>query len=103
MVILDRREDNALHHLLRLMDEAAVQPRVVPIVSRLSRGKDGPIVVPVELDAAEPSIPLALLLAHKAEQVYRQTGCRFLVAQRPSQDPTHGTYLWGNDRWDRLS
>lgn len=102
MIVLDRLENDALHHLLRVIGEAASQPRAVAHVERLSRDKDGRIVVPFELEAAEPSIPLALLAAHKAELVYRQTGCRFVVAQRPLQDPEHHTYVWGEDRWEKM-
>lgn len=102
MIVLDRFENDALHHLLRLLKEAPLQPRAEPQIERLSRGKDGHFILPLAVDAAEPSLSLALLAAHKAEQVHKQTGCRFIVAQQPLRDPEHRTYVWGEDRWDTI-
>jgi hypothetical protein len=102
MVVLDQLENDALHHLMRLLQEADVSPPVTADASRLSRAKDGRIIVPVEMEAVEPSVPLALLATHKAEQVYKQTGCRFVIAQRPLQDPEHRTYVWGEDQWGTM-
>ncbi len=102
MVVLDRLENEALHHLLRLIDEASSPPRPRADVTRLSRGMDGHVIVPFAVDADEPSLPLALLAARKAEQVHKQTGCRFIVAQQPSRDPEQRTYVWGEGRWETV-
>lgn len=102
MVVLDQLENDAFHHLMRLLQEADVSPPVTADASRLSRAKDGRIVVPIEVEAVEPSIPLALLATHKAEQVYKQTGCRFVIAQRPVRDPQQRTYVWGDNRWEMV-
>ena len=82
MVVLDQMENEALHHLLRLIDEVSTPPRPQADMTRLSRGKDGHVTVPFVVDAAEPSLSWALLAAHKAEQVHKQTGCRFIVLLR---------------------
>ncbi|MEW6246361.1 MAG: hypothetical protein AB1555_06585 [Nitrospirota bacterium] len=102
MIDLDGIERAALDRLAQLIKEE--KNGTAPIIDepRVFRRLNGEIVVPVIVQAAHPDMSLALLMAHKAEQLYRQTGCRFVPAQRPAQDPEKATYIWADGGWQTL-
>lgn len=102
MIDLDDIEQAALDRLAQLIKEE--KNGTAPIIDkpRVFRRLNGEIVVPVIIRAVQPDMHFALLMAHKAEQLYRQTGCRFVPAQRPVQDPKQGTYVWADGGWQTL-
>lgn len=102
MTVLDEHERRALGQFLDLMEEAAFEPRPQVDQHRIFRSSDGQIIVPVILSAQEPSLHMAMLMAKKAEQVCKQTGCRFVLAQRPEKDPRQRTYVWADEAWQTL-
>ena len=99
---LDEHERRALSQFLRLLEEESFDPSPQVEETRILRGPEGQIVVPVVLDADERSLSLALLTAHKSEQVYKQTGCRFVLAQRLRKEPEGEYYIWAGDGWQPL-
>ncbi len=103
MTELDEQERLALDHFLQLLEEERCEPR--PNVDRrgVLRGPEGQIIVPVSIGAEKPDLHLALLMEHKAEQIYKQTGCRFVLAQRPEQDSHRRTFIWSEARWRTFS
>jgi hypothetical protein len=80
---------------------AELRPQTIE-EERVSRGMDGGIIVPVTVLGAEPNLSLALLMAQKAEQLYRQTSYRLHLAQRAVGDPTGLAYVWGQGTWRPL-
>ncbi len=96
---LDDHEKEALQHFLESIREMPpeMQPQVVE--ERMSRGMDGGIIVFLTVQGAEPNLSLALLAERKAEQSYKQTGCRFQLAQRAVGDPTALFYVWSGGAW----
>ncbi len=96
---LDQSEQQALDEWLALLHEGApeVQPRTD--TSHAFRGSDGRIVVPVVVRGTAPSLSLALLMAQKDEQIYRQFGVRLQIAQRPDGDPKPQLHLWDGQAW----
>jgi hypothetical protein len=103
MIDLDDLERMALDRLAQLIAEE--KNEMAPMIDEpgVFRRLNGEIVVPVIIQAAQPDMHVALLMAHKAEQLYRQTGCRFVPAQRPAHDPEQGTYVWTGGGWQTLS
>ncbi len=99
---LDDLERAALDRLAQLMREEKNGPAPMIDEARVFRRLNGEIIVPVMIHASQPDLHLALLMARKAEQVYRQTGCRFVPVQRPDQDPEQATYLWTEGGWQTL-
>lgn len=102
MIDLDERERAALQQFIRYLQEERFDG--VPTVDEGSvvRQMDGQILVPVSLATQEPNLHLALLMARKADHVYKQTGCRFLLAQRPLQDPKQSRYVWADGAWQAV-
>lgn len=103
MTELDEQERLALDQFLHLLKEERFEPEPIPDLSRILRTAEGQIIVPVRVNAEEPSVSLALLMAHKADQVYKQTGCRFILAQQPERDPKHLLYVWAEEEWHTFS
>ena len=102
MTLLDEHERLTLTEFLHLMEQEAFEPRPKVEKNRIFRGADGQIIVPVVLSAEEPSLSLAMLMAHKAEHLYKQTGCRFVLAQRLEQDPQNRLIVWAEGSWKSL-
>lgn len=102
-VPLDEHERRALTEFLRMLEEESCEPPLVAEEGRVFRGPDGQIIVPVTLQTAEPSVSLALMMEHKADHLYKQTGCRFVLAQRPAKDPTQRLYVWTGSVWQALA
>lgn len=96
---LDEHERRALTLFLHLLEEGAADLQPQADAARAFRGPDGHIVVPVRVSGREPNMGLALLMAQKAEQVCKQTGSRFLLAQRPMQDLSNRLYVWTGEAW----
>lgn len=100
--ILDEHERRALGQFLHLLEEERFEPKPRVEETHIIRGPDGQIVVPVVLNADKRSVSLALLMAHKAEHVYKQTGSRFVLAQRLETDPENQYYVWVDAAWKCL-
>jgi hypothetical protein len=96
---LDDHEKEALRHFLEAIRELPPELQPQEIEERVSRGMDGAIIVSLTVQGAEPNLSLALLIAQKAEQLYKQTGCRFQLAQRAVGDPTALFYIWSGGTW----
>ncbi|HET9961175.1 MAG TPA: hypothetical protein VFQ34_02460, partial [Nitrospiraceae bacterium] len=99
---LDESERLALRHFVRLFDESRTDERQVLELGGLSRSEDGHILVPVMLPGAHPDLGLAMLMERKSEQVYKQTGCRFQLMQRPAKDPSGQALVWRDGEWRTL-
>lgn len=99
---LDEQERRALAQFNRFVDEAGLAAKTVVEERNIFRGSDGQIIVPVGLDADEPSLSLALFMEHKGNQLYNQTGCRFLLAQRPMRSPGEPLCCWSGGGWQSL-
>ncbi len=102
---LDPAERRAFRRFVRFLEnEQAAQELALVVDEQMARrGTDGQIVVPVTIQADRPSVHLAILMGHKAEQLYKQRACRFLLAQRPERDPNRPTYVWVNGGWKTLA
>lgn len=100
---LDEQESRALRQFIKLLEDEHF--KFNPSVERtaLARGAEGQILMPVVIDAEEPSAHLAMLMSHKADHLYRQTGCRFVVLQRLQKDPEHRRFLWTKDGWTTIT
>jgi len=68
-------------------------------VSQVFRGLEGQIFVPVTVSGATPDAHLAMLMGHKAEQLYKQSGCRFVLLQRLETDSQRQSYVWADGAW----
>jgi len=68
-------------------------------VTRVFRGLEGQIFVPVMVSGEGPDAHLAMLMEHKAEQLYKQSGCRFVLLQRLEADPQRRSYVWAEGTW----
>ena len=101
-VALDAREEQALGRFMTLLQEEQFGLEAKPDRSRIARGPEGQIIVPVLVGAATPSVSMALLMGQKAEHLYKQTTCRFVLAQRPEKDPQGRTYVWDGKGWRSL-
>ena len=96
---LDAHEQASLQRFVaRIQEEASPSVQEVD-VTRLSRGTEGQIFVPVVIAAATPNAHLAMLMEHKAEQLYKQSGCRFVLVQQLAMDPERHTYVWAEGAW----
>ena len=101
-VALDVREEQALARFMTLLQKEQFGLEAKPDRSRIARGPEGQIIVPVLVGAATPSVSMALLMGQKAEHLYKQTTCRFVLAQRPEKDPQGRTYVWDGKDWRSL-
>lgn len=96
---LDQHELAVLQRfMVALHEESHVSdPRVD--VTQVFRGAEGQIFVPVTVSGATPDAHLAMLMEHKAEQFYKQSGCRFVLLQRLETDPQRQYYVWAEGAW----
>ena len=99
---LDAEERLALGLFIRHLEAEAQHVPLAVHSDIVRRGTDGQIIVPVTIRDRQPSAALAMLIGHKAEQLYKQTACRFLLAQQPELDPERGTYVWTDAGWTVL-
>jgi hypothetical protein len=99
---LDCTENAAVNEFVAILDEQQFQPKPLLLPERIHRTLEGTIVIPVSLKGKAPSLSLALLMAHKAEQLYKRSTCRMILAQCPVQDPEQVMYVWGDRNWQTL-
>lgn len=71
-------------------------------VTRVFRGLEGQIFVPVMVSGKGPDAHLAMLMEHKAEQLYKQSGCRFVLLQRLEADSQRRSYVWTEGAWQTV-
>jgi hypothetical protein len=102
MITLDEHEQQALDQFVTALEHERFESHPMVDRSHLSRGAEGQIVVPVAVPSDKPDLHLAMLMIRKAEQLYKQTGCRFVLAQKPAQDPRRGAYIWADSAWRAL-
>ena len=100
--MLDEHERRALGTFLHVLEEERFEPKPQVQEAHILRGPEGQIIVPVVLDADELSMSMALLMAHKAEHLYRQTGCRFVLAQRLKKGEGEQYSIWADGGWKPL-
>ncbi|MEK9140528.1 MAG: hypothetical protein AAB308_05695 [Nitrospirota bacterium] len=72
-------------------------------MTRIFRGAEGRIFVPVVISAATPDAHLAMLMEHKAEHLYKQSGCRFVLLQQLETDPQRHSYVWAEGTWKTVT
>ncbi|TKS59532.1 MAG: hypothetical protein EWM72_02100 [Nitrospira sp.] len=99
---LDQHELAVLQrYMVALHEEPHVSnPRVD--VTQVFRGVEGQIFVPVTVSGATPDAHLAMLMEHKAEQLYKQSGSRFVLLQRLETDPQRQNYVWAEGSWQTV-
>lgn len=98
---LDELERGVYRRFVDVLHLSTVTPRPSLDERGLRRGPDGRIIVPVTIEAERPSLSLAMLMAHKSDHLYRRSGCRLILAQRPLRDRDKKTYLW-DGTWQTL-
>jgi hypothetical protein len=96
---LDQHELAALQRfIVALQQEPRLSnPRVD--VTQVFRGSEGQIFVPVTVSGTSPDPHLAMLMSHKSEQLYKQSGCRLVILQRIDGDPQRASYVWDGAAW----
>ena len=100
---LEAQEHLAFGLFVQYLETETKNGPVVVNSDDVRRGMDGLIIVPVKIQDRQPSATLAMHIGHKAEQLYKQTACRFLLAQQPAFDPERRTYIWTETGWTVLS
>jgi len=99
---LDDHELAALQRFIGWLREET-HPSVPKVdTHRIFRGLDGQIFVPMTVSGTAPDPHLAMLMAHKAELLYKQTGCRFVLVQRLEGDPEGRSYVWAEGAWQTV-
>jgi hypothetical protein len=71
-------------------------------VTRVFRGLAGQIFVPVTVSGTHPDVHLAMMMGHKAEQLYKQSGCRFILVQQLETDSERRSYVWADGAWQTV-
>lgn len=103
MIDLDQQEQVALKEFLLLLEEQSFHPQLTMLQNRMFRTADGQIIIPVLVRGTTPLVSLALLMGHKADQIYKEMNCRFLLAQVLMEDPRQQLYVWEGNKWKPLS
>ena len=96
---LDAHELAALQRFMVAVQEDASPAHPKLDVSRVFRGPEGQIFVPVTVSGSSPDAHLAMLMGHKAEQLYKQSGSRFVLVQQLETDPDRRRFVWGDGDW----
>lgn len=96
---LDPHELAALQRFVAAIQEEVRLSVQQVEVAAVFRGAEGQIFVPVVIEAATPDAHLAMLMEHKAEQLYKQSGCRFVLLQQLETDPQRDNYVWVEGTW----
>jgi hypothetical protein len=96
---LDQHELAALQRYMVAIHEEPHPSNPKIDVSQVFRGLEGQIFVPVTVFGTDPDAHLAMLMDHKAEQLYKQSGCRFVLLQRLDADPQRHSYVWAEGTW----
>jgi hypothetical protein len=99
---LDQHELAALQRFIVAVQEEQhpSKPRVE--MGRIFRGLAGQVFVPVKISGSHPDLHLAMAMGHRAEQLYKQTGCRFILVQQLESDKEQRSYVWGEGNWQPL-
>ncbi|MGE3154849.1 MAG: hypothetical protein AB7G48_20260 [Nitrospiraceae bacterium] len=100
-VVLDELEQGVYRRFVDVMRLSTITPRPSLDEAGVRRCPDGQIIVPVTMEAERPSLSLAMLMAHKSDYLYRRSGCRFILTQRPLRDPNQKAYVW-NGAWQTV-
>jgi hypothetical protein len=96
---LDSHERASLQRFIAVIREASLPADPEIDMSHIFRGLEGQIFVPVTVSGKNPDAHLAMLMEHKAEQLYKQSGCRFVLVQRLESDPERQSYVWAEGTW----
>lgn len=99
---LDAHELAALQRFLVAIHEEPSPSNPKIDVGRVFRGVEGQIFVPATVSGKSPDVHLAMLMGHKAEQLYKQSGCRFVLVQRLESDPERRGYVWAEGAWQTV-
>ncbi len=102
MMELDESEQSALKEFLHILEEQQFESKPTVLSSRIYRSPDSQIIVPLLVKGESPSLHLALLMGHKAEQIYKQTNCRVVIGQCLEKDPKGRIYVWSDKQWSSL-
>ena len=100
-IVMDKLERGVYRRFVDVLSLSTITPRPSLDDTGVRRCPDGQILVPVTMEAERPSLSLAMLMAHKSDYLYRHSGCRFTLTQRPLRDPDRKTYLW-NGNWQTV-
>jgi hypothetical protein len=96
---LDTHELASLQRFVAAIQEDARRSVQKVEVAAVFRGAEGQIFVPVVIAAATPDAHLTMLMERKAEQLYKQSGCRFVLLQQLETDPQRYSYVWAEGTW----
>jgi hypothetical protein len=96
---LDAHELASLQRFIAAIREESQPGNPTIDVCHIFRGLEGQIYVPVTVSGKNPHVHVAMLMEHKAEQLYKQSGCRFVVAHRLQDDPQRQSYVWAEGAW----
>ena len=99
---LDAHELASLQRFVVALHEEAHPSKPRVDMTRVFRGTEGQIFVPVTVSGPSPDAHLAMLMEHKAEQLYKQSGCRFILLQRLEADPQRHHYIWAEGSWQTV-
>lgn len=99
---LDAHELAALQRFMIAVQEEPHPSNPKLDVSRVFRGSEGQIFVPVMVSGKSPDAHLAMLMGHKGEQLYKQSGSRFVLVQQLETDPERRSFVWGDGDWRTL-
>jgi hypothetical protein len=56
----------------------------------------------VTVSGKSPDAHLAMLMEHKAEQLYKQSGSRFVLVQHLETDADWRSYVWADGLWQTV-
>lgn len=96
---LDQHELAALQRFMVAIQAEPYESKPLVDVTQVFRGSEGQIFVPVTVSGESPDPHLAMLMGHKSEQLYKQSGCRFVLLQRIDGDPQRQSYVWDGAAW----
>jgi hypothetical protein len=99
---LDAHELASLQRFMVALHEEVRESNPRVEMTRIFRGTDGQIFVPVAVSGTTPDAHLAMLMEHKAEQLYKQSGCRFVLLQQLEADPQLHHYFWSEGSWQTV-
>ena len=99
---LDAHELAALQRFMVAIHEELHLSNPKVDVTRVFRGLEGQIFVPVTVSGTSPDVHLAMMMEHKAEQLYKQSGCRFVLEQQLETDSEGRSYVWADGDWQTV-
>ena len=99
---LDEHEMAALQRFIVALQQEPHPSTPQVEMDRIFRGPEGQVFVPVEISGAQPDVHLAMLMEHKADQLYKQSGSRFVLLQRLGRDSNRRSYVWANGAWQTV-